>query len=346
MSEHERAESPAVSPNQVAGSPAEAVAREIGASLAREREAQGLSLDDVSARLKVAGNKLAAIEAGRIDALPDLTFAKGVMRAYARMLHADIDNLLARFHAQAVPVVDVGIRRQGALNESFDDRARFRSSGSFSSSGSGGTGGRWIWLALMAAVVCAGALFGVDHIKQWIDAQREGFATSAPAPESATSNPESGTVVAPLPQVMAGADASAPSESPAVGAATATGTTETPLPAPLAGSSAGLGAAPAAPAASAPMAAAAATAAPAASAAGGDVRLRFVADTWYEVRDSSGKVVIGGTGKAGEEVAGSGTPPYKVVIGNVKGVESMTRGGAPVDVQAANRNNVARLTLP
>jgi cytoskeleton protein RodZ len=345
MSEHERAESPAVSPNQVAGSPAEAVAREIGASLAREREAQGLSLGDVSARLKVAGNKLAAIEAGRIDALPDLTFAKGVMRAYARMLHADIDGLLARFHAQAVPVVDVGIRRQGSLNESFDDRARFRSGSSFRASGSGGSGGRWIWLALVAAVVCAGALFGIDHIKQWIDAQRDGFATSAPAGEAAAPAGESGTVVAPLPQVMGGADASAPSESPAMGAAGATGatgTTETPLPAPLA-ASAPAGAI--ASGASAPMAATAAAPA-AAPAGGGDVRLRFVAETWYEVRDSSGKVVIGGTAKPGEEVAGTGTPPYKVVIGNVKGVESMTRGGAPVDVQAANRNNVARLTLP
>jgi cytoskeleton protein RodZ len=340
MSEHERAESPAVSPNQVAGSPAEAVAREIGASLARERQAQGLSLDDVSARLKVAGNKLAAIEAGRIDALPDLTFAKGVMRAYARMLHADIDSLLARFHAQAVPVVDVGIRRQGSLNESFDDRARFRSSGTFRASGSSGSGGRWIWLALVAAVVCAGALFGVDHIKQWIDAQREGFATSAPAEESSAPGAESGTVVAPLPQVMAGADASAPSESPAIGTTGTTGTTETPLAPPLAAAPAPAGAI--ASAASAPMAATAA----APAAAGSDVRLRFVGETWYEVRDSNGKVVIGGTAKAGEEVAGSGTPPYKVVIGNVKGVESMTRGGAPVDVQAANRNNVARMTLP
>jgi hypothetical protein len=34
------------------------------------------------------------------------------------------------------------------------------------------------------------------------------------------------------------------------------------------------------------------------------------------------------------------------VIGNVKGVAAMTRNGEPVDLQAANRNNVARLTLP
>ncbi|NNH13376.1 DUF4115 domain-containing protein, partial [Cupriavidus gilardii] len=84
----------------------------------------------------------------------------------------------------------------------------------------------------------------------------------------------------------------------------------------------------------------------AATPAAGELQLRFSAPTWYEVRDASGKVVLGGTAKAGDEVAGGGTAPYKVVIGNVKGVAAMTRNGEPVDLQAANRNNVARLTLP
>ena len=37
--------------------------------------------------------------------------------------------------------------------------------------------------------------------------------------------------------------------------------------------------------------------------------------------------------------------PYKVTLGNVKGVESLTHNGAAVNFHAANRNNVARLTL-
>jgi cytoskeleton protein RodZ len=81
-------------------------------------------------------------------------------------------------------------------------------------------------------------------------------------------------------------------------------------------------------------------------AAQGELQIKFSADTWYEIRDRSGKVVLGGTAKAGQEVAGGGTAPYKVTIGNVKGVESMSRNGTPVDLKAANRNNVARLTLP
>lgn len=344
MSEYERAQSQADSTSTDGA--ANAVAREIGQNLARGREAQGMSVDDVSARLKVPAQKVMAVESGSVDALPDLTFAKGLMRAYARMLHIDIDALLARFHAQAgSPAPEVAIRRQGSLNESFDDRRRFRGA----SGASSGSGGRWVWLALVAAVVCAGALFGVDHIKQWMEArQQEVSATDTPA-AAVPAEGEQGTVSAVLPQVMGGADNAAPGETSAADTAASS-----PLVSPLVATDR-VAAAPAS--ASDPAVAPLVPAAPAAPSAGadadagttaaaGELRLRFSAETWYEVRDRSGKVVMGGTGKAGDEVAGGGAAPYKVVIGNVKGVEAMTRNGQPVDLQAANRNNVARLTLP
>lgn len=335
MSEYERAQSQADSTSTDGA--ANAVAREIGQNLARGREAQGLSVDDVSARLKVPAQKVMAVESGSVEALPDLTFAKGLMRAYARMLHIDIDALLARFHAQAgSPAPEVAIRRQGSLNESFDDRRRFRSA----SGASSGSGGRWVWLALMAAVVSAGALFGVDHVKQWMDArQHEAGTTDVAAPTVPQAESEAGTVTAVLPQVMAGADGAAPGEARAAGAAASS-----PLVTPL--SSAEGAAAASAPEAPVVAEPAAAPATATATAATGELKLRFSAETWYEVRDRDGKIIMGGTGKAGEEVSGAGAAPYKVVIGNVKGVQAMTRDGQPVDLQAANRNNVARLTLP
>ncbi|SOZ16925.1 putative transcriptional regulator yfgA; cro/C1-type DNA-binding domain [Cupriavidus taiwanensis] len=330
MSEHDRAAGQAV-PTQAVGGGAhegerEAAAREIGAALAREREAQRMSVEDVSARLKVAASKLRAIEAADLKALPDVTFAKGVMRAYARMLHVDIDPLLARFQPRAVAqVAEIARQREGGINAAFDDRNRFRS---------GGNGGRWVWLALVAVVVAAGIWFGLDHIRAWIDARSsaaETVATEAPAADNAST--EAGIVTAALPPVMAASDSPAPSaETVPASAAAASATVAAPAAA----------AATAAPATSAP-------AAPTASAAAvgeGELQIRFAADTWFEVRDNSGKVVMGGTARAGQTMAGGGKAPYKVVIGNVKGVESFTRGGTPVDLKAANRNNVARLTLP
>ncbi|MCO4862485.1 DUF4115 domain-containing protein [Cupriavidus sp. WGlv3] len=327
MSEHDRAAGQAV-PTQAVGGGAhegerEAAAREIGAALAREREAQRMSVEDVSARLKVAASKLRAIEAADLKALPDVTFAKGVMRAYARMLHVDIDPLLARFQPRAVAqVAEIARQREGGINAAFDDRNRFRS---------GGNGGRWVWLALVAVVVAAGIWFGLDHIRAWIDARSgaaETVAAEAPAADGAST--EAGIVTAALPPVMAASDSPAPSaETVPASAVAASAATVAP-------------AATAAPGASAP----AAPTASAVAAGEGELQIRFAADTWFEIRDNSGKVVMGGTARAGQAMAGGGTAPYRVVIGNVKGVASLTRNGTPVDLKAANRNNVARLTLP
>ncbi|NUO85497.1 MAG: DUF4115 domain-containing protein, partial [Cupriavidus sp.] len=153
----------------------------------------------------------------------------------------------------------------------------------------------------------------------------------APAAEHAST--DAGIGSAALPPVMAASDSPAPSAEtvPASGAA-ASASAAAPAAAAVS----------AAPAASAPAAPTASTAA----VGEGELQIRFAADTWFEIRDNSGKVVMGGTARSGQTMAGSGTAPYKVVIGNVKGVESFTRGGTPVDLKAANRNNVARLTLP
>ncbi|WP_019448268.1 RodZ domain-containing protein [Cupriavidus sp. BIS7] len=379
MSEQERAGSQAAATEHVGGgatdSEREAVAREIGAQLKEAREAQRLSLEDVSARLKVASSKLVAIESGNVSSLPDVTFAKGVMRAYARALQVDIDGLLGRYHAQAqaAPVTGITRRNEGALNQAFDDRNRF------GTKGVGGAGGRWLWLVCVLALIGVGGYFGFDHAKAWLETHSK-KAAEAPAPaveERATEQSNNdGTVSATLPPVMTGNDSPAPSEAapasaapavpaaPAASAASAAPAAQaTPAPAVAkkpdpATTSSGMplatgGALTSSEAASAPAVVAVATpavipvaTAPAAPTGAGAVQIRFSADTWYEVRDRSGKVILGGTAKAGDAVSGGGAgAPFKVILGNVKGVESLTHNGAMVNLQSANRNNVARLTL-
>ncbi|HEX7932803.1 MAG TPA: helix-turn-helix transcriptional regulator, partial [Paraburkholderia sp.] len=61
----------------------------VGARLTQLRESKGWSIEDVSARLKVAPAKLRALESGDVSHLPDTTFALGVVRSYAKMLGAD-----------------------------------------------------------------------------------------------------------------------------------------------------------------------------------------------------------------------------------------------------------------
>lgn len=351
MSEHERAASQGATPvASGADAEREMVAREIGATLARARQEQRLTVEDVSARLKVPATKLSAIEAGELAALPDVTFTKGVMRAYARVIHADIDALLVRFHPQPAMAVET-VRPAGRLNETFDDSRRFVARGS--GGGGGAAGGRWIWLALVVIVIGAGAYFGFDRAKQWF-AERHAVeqpAADAPGTAPATAgNGESGsgngTVTAALPPVMSAPDSPAPSEAGPASAPAADKATTVTSSSTLAAPAAAVPATGATPAAASGAAAATAPAAAAPAAGAGELAIRFSADTWYEIRDRSGKVVMGGTGKAGQELSGSGTPPYKVVIGNVKGVASFTRNGQPVDFGGDQRGNVARMTLP
>src|SRR6266516_1091100 len=66
-----------------------------GARLKAEREAAGLSLDQVAQQLKLAPRQVRALEDEDFGKLPGRTFARGFVRNYARLLNLDGDNLLS-----------------------------------------------------------------------------------------------------------------------------------------------------------------------------------------------------------------------------------------------------------
>lgn len=68
----------------------------IGGELARAREARGLALADIAQQLKFAPRQLEALEQERFDLLPGGTFARGMVRSYARLLKLDPEPLLSR----------------------------------------------------------------------------------------------------------------------------------------------------------------------------------------------------------------------------------------------------------
>jgi cytoskeleton protein RodZ len=68
----------------------------VGAELQRAREARGLALSEVAQQLKFAPRQLEALEQDRFDLLPGGTFARGMVRNYARLLKIDPEPLVAR----------------------------------------------------------------------------------------------------------------------------------------------------------------------------------------------------------------------------------------------------------
>ena len=68
----------------------------IGQELAAAREARGLALADVAQQLKFAPRQLEALEQENFAALPGATFARGMVRSYARLLKLDPEPLVQR----------------------------------------------------------------------------------------------------------------------------------------------------------------------------------------------------------------------------------------------------------
>jgi len=88
---------------QVAGQAADAAAG-VGQELESERLALGLSIADIAQKLKFGARQIEAMEQGRFEDLPSGTFARGMVRSYARLLKLDAEQLVGRMAARvAVP---------------------------------------------------------------------------------------------------------------------------------------------------------------------------------------------------------------------------------------------------
>jgi cytoskeleton protein RodZ len=74
------------------------------------------------------------------------------------------------------------------------------------------------------------------------------------------------------------------------------------------------------------------------------LHLRFDQDSWVEIRDGNNKVIFAKLNKAGREENVIGSPPFRVVVGNARGVR-LTYDEKPVDLAPHTGVTVARLTL-
>lgn len=78
--------------------------------------------------------------------------------------------------------------------------------------------------------------------------------------------------------------------------------------------------------------------------AGQALRVTASAESWVEVVDARGQVLLSRVLREGEQQEFGGAAPYKVRVGNVSGTQIHWRGSA-VDLNARASNNVARVEL-
>ncbi|WP_428424204.1 helix-turn-helix domain-containing protein [Methylibium sp.] len=286
-----------------------------GGLLRAAREAQGLHLAVLAASLKVTHQKLEAIESDRYDELHDATFVRALALSMCRALKIDAEPVLSRLpQAQAIgrglDHVSMG------LNQPFRDHGGQRDAIEWQSFLSPPLIGAAV--LLLAAVVVY--LLPAGWVGRLLPAS-----DGASAPAVAASDPGPGHTVSyeqPTPTVMAppvepGASAAEQAATAPSAPASAVVDTESPTPAGTAAS---------------------------ATAAGGLLTMRAAGESWVEVRDAKGQVLLSRTLAPGEAAGLDGELPLRVTVGNAEATQLVFRG-QPVTLGASTRDNVARLEL-
>ncbi|WP_430422108.1 helix-turn-helix domain-containing protein [Methylibium petroleiphilum] len=288
-----------------------------GRLLRAARESQGLHLAVLAASLKVSPQKLEAIENDRPEQLPDATFARALAQSMCRALKIDAEPVLSLLPTAASAGRGLDHVARG-LNQPFHDRGV---------PSDGDEWQRFLSPPLIAAAVLVLAAVAVYLLPVgWVGRLLPTDAGASAVPEVAASNPiDAGVAVSSM-------RSTAPeSASPTLAAASAVGSPEAEAAAP---SSAVIDTV-----FSAPLGTAAS-----ASAAGGLLTMRAVAESWVEVRDAKGQVLLSRTLAAGEAAGLDGPLPLHVTVGNAEATQIVFRG-QPVALSESTRDNVARLEL-
>lgn len=326
-----------------------------GETLRQARESNGWSLAQVALKLNLTVASLSNLESGAFDKLPGHTFARGYIRAYAKLLDMDQTVLVQQFDQYT------GSDAQGSNVHSLgriEEPVRVSH-----------TILRIVSLLLLIAVIGGGFIWWQDqtslrtkepvamapeHVEvEGADGTTRIHPLDEPEDQAVLEGQTEGETSLALPQGQDGADAEAGAEPSVPATPTAPAAPATPAP----GTSAPVAPAPAIPAApapapatpaptvAAPTAPATPSAAPVAPAAGeGQVQIQFTADCWTQITDGNGKVLFSGLKRKGDSTSVNGKPPFAVRLGYARGAQ-VSYNGQPVDVAPFTTGETARLKL-
>jgi len=327
-----------------------------GETLRQAREARGWSVAAVASQLNLSERLIGQIEAGDFSQAPGHTFARGYVRAYAKLVGLDQTQLVGEFDrytgtdasgssVHALGRIEEPVRMShnvlrffsfvlllvliGAGFMWWQDQSS-RNTGSPTSSslehieveGADGTTQIHVFDEPEDQAVVAGRQGEEISLPPLVDPQ-PGVEGETPAELDQGSEAAEG--VASEPDMAA-----APEQTPP--------DTDAPAPAPSQGE-------PAAPAAApeAPVAAAEAPA-PAIAAGEGQLELSFTADCWTRVIDADGRVLVSALIRAGTTRTVTGRAPLDVHLGYARGAQ-VSYNGESVNLASYMRGETARFKV-
>lgn len=300
-----------------------------GQLLREAREASGLHIAALAVALKVPVNKLEALEADNYAALPDIVFVRALASSVCRTLKVDPGPILSLLPQSQSPRLSAD---SAGLNAPVKPSAA-KSSSSASFSSNSNTWSRSVSLVVLVLLVGALAVFFFPRQPGGLSLLSSGSTTQ---PEPGAGEPVSASPPAPPNSVVETVPvnpAAAPTDRSATAATPATVRPAASAPEATVGQ------------AMAPAPAAAASEpASAAAAAAGTLVLRARSQSWVQVKDAAGAVVLQRNLAADESVSVSAPAPLAVVIGRADATEVFVRG-KPFDLTGVSRENVARFEV-
>jgi len=320
-----------------------------GETLRKVRESNNWSLTDVAARLNLTAQALSQLENGSFEQLPGHTFARGYIRAYAKLLGMDQNRLVLEFDQYT---------GTNATGSSVHSLGRIEEPVRLSQSVL-----RLVSFALLLVLAGVGFFWWQEHSANR-DGEQAGVSLEHVEVESADGTTQIHPLDEPEDQAVAEAQDAGELNLPEVSAELA-GQPEVTAPIVADETSAAAAAVPAAPepelvasATAAPSAPSTAMPAPSAvpateppaavpvvAAAGeGVVRLQFTANCWTQLTDADGKVLLSALKRNGESMELRGKAPLELRLGYARGAQ-ISYNGQAVDVAPFIHGETARLKL-
>ncbi|WP_122665299.1 RodZ domain-containing protein [Pseudomonas viridiflava] len=311
-----------------------------GDTLRQARESKNWSLPDVALRLNLTVTSLSNLEAGHFEKLPGHTFARGYVRAYAKVLELDQAALVTQFDQYTgTDSAGSSVHALGRIEEPVRLSHNIL---------------RIVSLLLLVVLVGGGFFWWQDQTS--MRGKDSGLSLEHVEVESADGTTQIHPLDEPEDQAVAEAQTSDsaplalnPSTPPVQAPAQApvqtpvTPSSATPPAASPTHSAPATAPAPSAPVV-APAPAAPAVAAEAPVAGAGQLSITFIADCWTQVTDAGGKVLYSGLKRKGDTLDVNGKPPLNVRLGAAAGAQ-VSYNGMPVDVAPFTTGATARLKL-
>lgn len=316
--------------------------RSAGQLLRAERERQGLTVEALSAIIKVAPGRIQALESDQLARVADANFTRALAQTVCRALKIDPAPVLralppaepARLHEAHAPLNQPLPQRRGGLSKLSLGTSGWRSLS------------RHRLLVPLLILLAAAVVYGWPDSMPW---QFGPWGTSSErASPSGVSDSKPAEGVAGVDGEGAEAqvgtqppDTAVPfAEPPGVSASVAAPASQVASASAPEATQSG-GAAPVAPGGVPPLSLDPANA----PVGNGRVGLSVREPAWVDVREAvSGRKVFSRLVQAGESLEVEGQPPLRVRVGNAPAV-SLRYGGQPIDLAPHTRNNVARLEL-